>query len=71
MNLRSLPYFLLVSILLLVTSCSESPVFKRYETVFKVGDQQEWAAKDLNDQYWDKGKPIVFGGSDLLVPDSN
>ncbi len=62
MNLRPLLYFLLGPTLLLVTSCSQSPVFKRYETVFQIGDQQEWAAKDLNDQYWEKGKPIVLGG---------
>jgi hypothetical protein len=62
MNLRSLSNFLLVCSILLVTSCSQSPVFKKYETVFQVGDQQEWAAKNLNDQYWKKGKPIVLGG---------
>ncbi|MEW7292090.1 histidine kinase [Aquimarina sp. 2304DJ70-9] len=30
--------------------------------MFKIGDQQEWAAKDLNDQYWKKEKPVVLGG---------
>ncbi len=48
--------------ILLVTSCSQSPIFKEHKTVFKVGDQQEWAVKDLNDQYWDKKKPIVYDG---------
>ncbi|MFP2994789.1 histidine kinase [Spongiivirga sp. MCCC 1A20706] len=53
MNLRSLPCFLLV--LLFVSSCTqESPIFKKYETVFKIGDQQEWAAKKWNNQDWVK-----------------
>jgi len=62
MNLRSLPFFLLVCTLLFVTSCSqESAIFNEYETVYKIGDQQEWAAKNLDDQYW---KRRIF-----LVPD--
>tara|TARA_R110002167_G_scaffold117623_13_gene293704 strand:- start:1140 stop:2813 length:1674 start_codon:yes stop_codon:yes gene_type:complete len=60
MNLRFLPCFLLV--LLLATSCSQSPVFKENETVFKVGDQPEWAAKNWNDEDWKKGKPTVYDG---------
>ena len=47
--------------MLLVTACAESPVFKKKETVFQIGDQPEWAVKDLNDQNWEKRKPIVFG----------
>ncbi len=62
MNLRFFSNLLLICFILLVTSCSQSPVFKKYETVFKIGDQQEWASNDLNDQYWEKGKPIVLGG---------
>ena len=62
MNLKSLRYSLLVYTMSLVTSCSQSPVFEKYETVFQVGDQQEWAAKDLNDQYWEKHKALVPDG---------
>ena len=62
MKLRFLSYFLLSCCLLLVSACAQSPVFKKHETVFQVGDQQAWAAKDLNDQYWEKRKPIVLGG---------
>ncbi len=62
MNLKSLPNFLLTCLLLLVTSCSQNLVFKEYETVFQVGDQQEWAAKDLNDQYWEKHIALVPDG---------
>jgi sensor histidine kinase YesM len=47
--------------MLLVTSCSQSPVFKKYETVIKIGDQQEWATKSLNDNNW--------GKREILVPD--
>ncbi|MFD2567640.1 histidine kinase [Pseudotenacibaculum haliotis] len=62
MNLRSAFYFLLASILLLVTSCSENPVFQQHETVFQIGDQQEWAAKDLNDRSWRKRISLVPDG---------
>lgn len=41
--------------MLLVTSCAqESTVFNKYDTVFKIGDQQEWAAQNWNDQSWKK-----------------
>ena len=60
MNLRFLPCLLLV--LLLAASCSQSPIFKEYETVFKIGDQQEWAGKDWNDQGWKKKIRLVPDG---------
>ncbi|MBG6129494.1 hypothetical protein IWQ47_001203 [Aquimarina sp. EL_43] len=60
MNLRFLPCFLFV--LLLVTSCSQSSIYKKYETVFRVGDQQEWASKNLNDQDWRKRIRLVPDG---------
>ncbi len=44
-----------------MVSCSQNPVFKEYEAVFQIGDQKEWAAKDLNDQSWKRRKPIVVG----------
>lgn len=62
MNLRSLLYFLLVCTMLLVTSCSQSPVFEEYNTVTKIGDRQEWAAKNWTDEDWDKRTPIVEAG---------
>ncbi|WP_299436510.1 histidine kinase [uncultured Aquimarina sp.] len=62
MNLRPLLYFLLVSTLLLVTACSQNPVHKEYETVFQIGDQQEWAAKNWNDQGWKKRIRLVPDG---------
>ena len=53
MNLRSLPYFLLVCTMLLVTSCTqESAIFNTSQTVFKIGDQQKWAAQNWNDLGW-------------------
>lgn len=49
--------------MLFVASCSqESAIFKEYETVFKIGDQPEWAAKNWNDEDWQKGKPILDDG---------
>ncbi|MDT7831800.1 histidine kinase [Flavobacteriaceae bacterium S356] len=39
----------------LISSCSKEPaVFKKHETVFKIGDQQEWANSDFNDQNWQR-----------------
>ncbi len=58
MKLRLLPCFLLVALMLLVTSCSQSPVFKEQETVYKIGDQPEWASKNWNDEDW--GKRIAY-----------
>ncbi|WP_299217461.1 sensor histidine kinase [uncultured Aquimarina sp.] len=62
MNVRPYTYFLFVSTLLLMTACSESPVFKEYNTVAKIGDQEEWAVKDWNDEDWSQRKPIVESG---------
>lgn len=59
---RFLSKFGIVGLLLLVSSCSKKPVFKEHPTVFQLGDQPEWAAKDLNDQHWGKRKPVVLGG---------
>src|SRR5690606_20624566 len=46
----------------LVTSCSEPPVFKKHETVFRLGDQQEWAAENWSDQDWKKKLTFVPDG---------
>ncbi|NER13519.1 regulator [Leptobacterium flavescens] len=62
MNSRSLPNFLLICFLLLVASCSQPPVFIEYQTLSKIGDQKEWAAKNWNDEDWDKRKPKLKGG---------
>lgn len=62
MNLRSLPYLLVFCFLLMITSCTESPVFKEYNTVAKIGDQEEWAAKNWDDKDWDKSKPKLSSG---------
>lgn len=49
--------------MLLVTSCAqESTVFKEYVTKFKIGDQQEWAAQNWNDQSWEKKMKLVPDG---------
>ncbi|MEP0266310.1 histidine kinase [Dokdonia sp.] len=45
-----------------MTACSESLVFKEYNTVAKIGDQEEWAAKNWNDEDWDKAKPLLEDG---------
>ncbi|WP_420600931.1 histidine kinase [Flagellimonas sp.] len=64
MKLRSSSYFLLVCFMLFASSCSQSsnPVFKRYRTVFKIGNQQEWASKNLNDRQWKTHLELVPDG---------
>ena len=56
MTTRFLSCFLLICVLSLVTSCSQNlePVFKEYRTVYKIGDQQQWAGKNWNDNDWIK-----------------
>lgn len=47
------PYFLLISVVLLASSCSKDPaVFKKNETVYQIGDQPGWADKNWNDEDW-------------------
>ncbi len=61
--LRPLSFFLFICLMLLVTSCTpERSISKRYRTVFKIGDQSEWATKAFNDQNWDKRLWFVPGG---------
>lgn len=62
MVLRPFPCFLLAPILL-VTLCSSGPIFKKYRAVYKVGDQQEWATKNWNDQDWQSGKLWMEDGT--------
>lgn len=49
-------YVLLVCAVFLVTSCSQDPepIFIEYRTVYKIGDQQQWAGKNWNDNDWIK-----------------
>ncbi|UII31100.1 histidine kinase [Fulvivirga ulvae] len=62
MNLRSLPATLLVLMALFATSCSKGTVYEEHVTLFKTGDRQEWAAKSLNDQGWNKYLATVEDG---------
>lgn len=62
MNLRSLSYFLLVCFVLLMTSCSENPVFKEHETVYQIGDQPDWALISFDDERWQKRIKLVPDG---------
>lgn len=63
MNLRPLRYFLLICSVLLMAACAQEPaIFKEGETVFKIGDQQAWAAKNWNEQDWYKRLGLVLDG---------
>lgn len=84
MNQRFLSFLLLVYILISVASCdkNQAPVFKTHETVYKIGDEPEWAAKDLNDQswqnrlwlvpdgqiFWSRNKIIILEAPEALQP---
>ncbi|MEQ9426843.1 MAG: histidine kinase [Cyclobacteriaceae bacterium] len=55
MNLRPSTFFFFIGILILATSCNQDTVvFKRYRTVFKIGDAPEWANKNLYDSNWER-----------------
>ncbi len=62
MNWRFLLVLAVVAPLFLINSCTETPVFKENETLFKIGDQKEWANKHFNDQDWNQGKPKMDDG---------
>jgi sensor histidine kinase YesM len=48
---------------LLATSCAqEAAIFNDYGTVYKIGDHQEWATKNWNDEDWEKRVAIVPDG---------
>lgn len=61
MNLRRFPFFLFLGVLLL-TACSQEPVFQERDTVFIVGDEPEFSAKVLNDRYWMTNLRVVLEG---------
>ena len=62
-KLRPLSYFLIICFILLVTSCSQESIIARTnETLFKIGDQQEWATNDFNDQNWQRWLWLVPDG---------
>jgi len=48
--------------MVLFTSCSKTPVYERYRTVFRIGDQQEWATKNWYDGNWRRGIAVVPDG---------
>lgn len=55
--------FFLAGFMLIVTSCTQSPpIFKKNKTVFKIGDQTEWAAINWQDQDWEKRIALVPDG---------
>jgi len=62
MNLRSTSYLLLVCAALFMMSCAQDPVFKKHDTIYRIGDQAAWAAIDWEDEGWQKGYPIVGNG---------
>ncbi len=61
MSLRRFPFILLLGTLLL-TSCSQEPVYQQGETLYVVADHLQYSAKVINDTYWLKTLRIVFGG---------
>lgn len=63
MTLKFSSYYLLISVVLLASSCSQDPtIFKEYETVFKIGDHPTWAGKDWNDNNWERRIKFIPDG---------
>ncbi|WP_323756029.1 histidine kinase [Roseivirga sp.] len=63
MTLKFSPYYLLISVVLLASSCAQDPaIFSEHETVYNIGDQSKWAAKEFNDQDWHKRLKSVPDG---------
>ncbi len=58
----SLLGFLFLCTLILMSSCSQEPVFEEKDTVFRVGDQQEWASTNWIDEDWEKRLKLVPEG---------
>lgn len=55
-------YFFWFALLLLVTGCSKDQVFEKGSSVFKIGDQSEWATKNQYDGDWQKHISLVPDG---------
>ena len=62
MNWKLLTYVLPFCALLFASACTGDPIFKEHETVYRMGDQKEWASKDWNDQNWQKRPKLVLDG---------
>ncbi len=60
MTWRSIPCFL--CILLLLVSCNQKPVFKKHQSIYKLGDERAWAAKELDEEDWEPDMTIVPDG---------
>ncbi|MFY0627587.1 MAG: histidine kinase [Reichenbachiella sp.] len=57
----------LISLILLlgisqVIAATEASVYKRHETVYKIGDESGWSAKDYNDAAWSHKRPLLNDG---------
>ena len=60
MNYRSILCFIFT--LLLLVSCEQAPVYKRYQSVYKLGDEPAWASQEWNDQDWEQYIALVPNG---------
>ncbi len=61
--MKSAPFFLLISILLLLSSCEQKPaIFKEHQTVFQIGDNPAWAKKIWNDSNWKRRINLIPEG---------
>lgn len=46
----------------MTSSAQEAPIFRKYQTVFKIGDQAEWATLNWNDSSWQRRMKLVPDG---------
>ncbi len=54
-------FFGFIVIFLLASCSSKEPVYEEKETVYRIGDQPEWAAKDFNDDDWENEIVLTDG----------
>ncbi len=63
MALKRLPWFPILLVVLVTSSCSDNPaIFEEYSTVFELGDHPTWSGKDLNDDNWKRRIKYVPDG---------
>ena len=54
MNFNYIYRLLLTLTILLCTSCYQTALSERGETVYKIGDKKEWSNPEFNDVNWGK-----------------
>ncbi|MTI32678.1 histidine kinase [Xanthovirga aplysinae] len=75
MIFKNLRLILLLFLAFSITSCHHKKVYEDMGTLYKVGDQQEWAAINFNDQNWEdrldlKGGEVFWSRTKIMIKES-